>query len=253
MSTSASSTSRVSPELRAQFQNEGFFVLPAVVPTEHLAMMREECGRFIAAYDAEMDAAGVTQQGINIKGSRYFIANRYKGSRLGEFIFSELMAEICRATLGDTAYLFWEQFVVKGPEKGAKFSWHQDSGYVGTPHKPYITCWVTLDDVTEANGTVYILPYSRAGSRELQPHVKNPETNDLEGYFGADPGDPVIVPAGSIAVFSSHVFHRSGFNTTPHWRRVYLPQYSAEPIRRADGSLAGFADPFLAGGRRVAT
>jgi len=147
--------------------------------------------------------------------------------------------------------LFWEQFVVKGPEKGTKFSWHQDSAYVGTPHRPYITCWVTLDDVSVANGTVYLLPYSRHGTREVVPHTQQPGSNDLEGYFGADPGDPVIVPAGSIACFSSTVLHRSGFNTTPNWRRVYLPQYSAEPLRRPDGSLAAFAEPFIVDGKRV--
>lgn len=26
------------------------------------------------------------------------------------------------------------------------------------PHKPYLTCWCTLDDVSEENGTVYVLP-----------------------------------------------------------------------------------------------
>ena len=235
---------------RKQFRDEGFFVLPGVVPATHLAMMREVCGEFIAAYDAEMDAAGVAQQGINTKGSRYFIANRHKGTRLTEFIYSDLMAEVCRATLGDDAYLFWEQFVVKGPEKGAKFSWHQDSAYVGTPHRPYITCWVTLDDVSEANGTVYLLPYSRAGTREVVPHKSAPVTGELEGYFGSDPGDPIIVPAGSLACFSSTVLHRSGFNRTPNWRRVYLPQYSAEPLRRPDGKLAAFAEPFLVNGER---
>jgi ectoine hydroxylase-related dioxygenase (phytanoyl-CoA dioxygenase family) len=247
---SATLSGLISEKDRQQFRDEGFFVLPGVVPPAHLAMMREVCGRFIATYDAEMEAAGQTHQGINIKGSRYFIANRHKGTRLTEFIYSDLMAEICRATLGDNAYLFWEQFVVKGPEKGSKFSWHQDSAYVGTPHRPYITCWVTLDDVSEANGTVYLLPYSRAGSREVFPHKQNEESHDLEGYFGNDPGDPVLVPAGSIAVFSSTVLHRSGFNRTPNWRRVYLPQYSAEPLRRPDGKLAAFAEPFLVNGER---
>lgn len=240
----------ITAQQRRQFRDEGYLVLPGVVPPAHLAMMRDVCGDFIRTFDAEMDAAGVTQQGINIKGSRYFIANRHQGTRLGEFIYSDVMEQVCRATLGDNAYLFWEQFVVKGPEKGAKFSWHQDSAYVGTPHRPYITCWVTLDDVTEANGTVYLLPYSRAGTREVVPHRKNPDTNDLEGYFGDDPGDPVTVPAGSIACFSSTVLHRSGFNTTPHWRRVYLPQYSAEPLLRPDGKLAAFAEPFLVNGER---
>jgi len=246
----ATPASPVSSALRQQFRDEGYFVLPGVVPPTQLAMMREVCGEFIAAYDAEMDAAGVTQQGINTKGSRYFIANRHKGTRLTEFIYSDLMAEVCRATLGDNAYLFWEQFVVKGPEKGAKFSWHQDSAYVGTPHRPYITCWVTLDDVTEANGTVYLLPFSRAGTREVVPHKAAPESGELEGYFGSDPGDPVIVPAGSIACFSSTVLHRSGFNRTPNWRRVYLPQYSAEPLRRPDGKQIAFAEPFLVNGER---
>jgi ectoine hydroxylase-related dioxygenase (phytanoyl-CoA dioxygenase family) len=30
-----------------------------------------------------------------------------------------------------------------------------------------LTCWIALDDVTEANGTVYLLPYSRAGTRDV--------------------------------------------------------------------------------------
>ncbi|MEO6876076.1 MAG: phytanoyl-CoA dioxygenase family protein [Opitutaceae bacterium] len=249
---SATLQNLVSEQNRKQFRDEGYFVLPNVVPAAHLAMMREVCGEFIAAYDAEMESAGQTFQGINIKGSRYFIANRHKGTRLPEFIYSDLMAEICRATLGDNAYLFWEQFVVKGPEKGAKFSWHQDSAYVGTPHKPYITCWVTLDDVNEANGTVHLLPYSRAGTRDVLPHKENPESHDIEGYFGSDPGDPVIVPAGSMAVFSSTVLHRSGFNRAPNWRRVYLPQYSPEPLLRPDGKLVAFAEPFLVNGERRA-
>ena len=104
---------------------------------------------------------------------------------------------------------------------------------------------MTLDDVTGANGTVYLLPYSRAGTREVVPHTKNPVSNDLEGYFGEDPGDAVIAPAGSIACFSSTVLHRSGFNRTPNWRRVYLPQYSAEPLQRPDGKLVAFAEPFI--------
>jgi ectoine hydroxylase-related dioxygenase (phytanoyl-CoA dioxygenase family) len=248
---SASPATLITEHQRQQFRDEGWFLLPGVVPAAHLEMMREVCGDFIRTYDAEMDAAGVTQQGLNMKGSRYFISLRHQGTRLSEFIYSDLMEQVCRATLGDSAYLFYEQYVVKGPEKGAKFSWHQDSAYVGTPHRSYLTCWITLDAVNEANGTVYLLPYSRHGTREVVPHQQNPETHDLEGYLGDDPGDPVIAPAGSIACFSSTVLHRSGFNRSPGWRRVYLSQYSAEPLLRPDGQLAAFAEPFIVDGKRV--
>jgi ectoine hydroxylase-related dioxygenase (phytanoyl-CoA dioxygenase family) len=73
------------------------------------------------------------------------------------------MADITTACFGSEVYLFNEQWVVKGAEKGMKFGWHQDSGYIkfeegDTRHKPYVTCWCTLDDVTEENGTVICFP-----------------------------------------------------------------------------------------------
>lgn len=247
-------TALISPAQLEAWDRDGFFVLESVVPEEQLEMLRELVRENIEALDAEMDARGVDRLGINSKGSRYFF-HSYKDeeTRAGEFIFSELMAEVTRATLGDNVYLFNEQYVVKAAEKGEPFSWHQDSGYVGFPeHKPYLSCWVTLDDVSEENGTVYLLPYERAGTRDFIPHDTDESNNDLVGYRGDDPGIPVICPAGSIACFSSTVFHRSGANTTDKMRRIYLPQYSCEPIVRPDtGALWGQAIPFVQNGVRV--
>jgi ectoine hydroxylase-related dioxygenase (phytanoyl-CoA dioxygenase family) len=249
--TTSAPTSRVSDAQRRQYHDEGYFILERAISPDVLEMLRGECSAFIAKRNGEMDAAGVNELGSDIRDNRYFIANRYRESgRLPEFIFGDLMADICRAALGREAYLFYEQWVVKGAEKGVKFSWHQDSGYVKASHDPYVTCWSTLDDVDETNGTAYLLPYSRAGTRTRVEHVR--VGRDLVGYHGDDPGDPVVVPAGSVAVFSSVCFHRSGENRSPRMRRVYLTQYSAKPIVRADGNLSALADPFLRDGRRVA-
>jgi ectoine hydroxylase-related dioxygenase (phytanoyl-CoA dioxygenase family) len=246
-------SSLISDAQKQQYREEGYFILERVIPAEHLEILRRECGRFIDLINADMDRAGVRVQGLNHRDSRYFIAKRFRESDLlPRFLFSDLMAAICRATLGGEAYLFWEQYVVKCAEVGMEFNWHQDSGYVGHDHRPYVSCWCALDDMTEANGTVYILPYSRAGTRDRGEHVRQEGSNDLVGYHGDDPGVPVIVPAGSIAVFSSVTFHRSGANRTGAVRRVYLPQYSAEPILKRDGSgLWGLAEPFLESGERV--
>ncbi len=221
-----------------------------------LSMLREECSYYLGYYDALMDTKGVQTENLSHRGKRYFINNRYRlSTRLWQFIFSDLMAEVAKATVGDDAYLFHEQWVVKGAEQGMKFSWHQDSGYVKwydptTSHKPYVTCWCTLDDVNEENGTVYLLPHSRAGTRgQIVDHTKEEGTNDLIGYTGSDPGDAVIVPAGSIVAFDSFVFHRSGPNKTERMRRsIFLstaprpsiaPTASPGPSQRPSSRTAG--------------
>ena len=249
MSNTVTPSRTVSEDQINQFQQEGYFVLESVVPPEHLEILRAEAQGAIDRTNAEMDRLGTDQVNTSVRGKRYFSHHCYEEKpELGEFIFSPLMADICRATLGETAYLFWNQYVIKCADKQSAFSWHQDSGYVGHPnHKPYLTCWITLDDVNEENGTVYLLPYSHLGIRTYVQHEVSERTHDLVGYFGTDRGIPVIAPAGSIAAFSSHVFHSSGANLTQRMRRVFLAQYASEIIMSKDGTKpwAGNSEPFL--------
>jgi hypothetical protein len=241
---------RVTEDQKRDYREKGFFLLERVIPESHLEILRETAADYIASIHAEMDAQGTDVIGINHRNNRYFICNKWKSSpRMGEFIFSDYMADICRATLGSEAYLFHEQYVIKAAERGMKFAWHQDSGYVGHPHREYLSCWCALDDMSVENGTVFMLPYDRAGGKTVTEHQHEAGSNDLVGYFGDDPGVPIICPAGSIAVFSSVCFHRSNPNTTNRMRRVYLAQYSAEPLMdREKTRLAALADPFLTNG-----
>lgn len=244
----------VSEGQKQQYARDGYFVLERVIPDHFLDMLRSKCQLAIDLADAEMDRLGTDSNRLNHRGKRYFRSGMHETDPdLNEFLFSDLMAEVCRATLGENAYLFNEQYVIKGADTGMKFSWHQDSGYVGYPnHKPYLSCWCALDDMSEENGTVRIMPFTRVGIRSFVKHIQEEGSNDLIGYFGDDPGVAAIVPAGSIVVFSSVNFHCSGSNTTSNMRRSYLAQYSAEPLLSADGnSLWRSAEPLLLNGENA--
>ncbi len=247
-------TGLVTSEHLAQYEKEGYFVLEGVLTDDQLELLRGGAQYSIDKLDAEMDEAGVDRIGINARGRRYFSNMIYKDRpELRQFLFSDTMAQICEATLGKDAYLFWEQYVIKAGDPDTSFAWHQDSGYVDEDHEPYLTCWIALDDVTEENGSVYLLPYSRSGIKSYIKHIPDPVTNDKVCYFGSDPGVPMTAPAGSIVVFSSVVIHRSGPNLTDKMRRVYLAQYSGEVITFKDGKTpAGSFDHFLEGGDVVA-
>ena len=265
----------IGEEHRRQFREEGYFLLPGALPLATVDALRAVCDHYIAEFneseplgdaDDTPDHEGeiytrVNAEGrrfraniLNIKDDRYFLEQRHdENATVRDFVFGSLMAEICRATLGPQAYFHFEEFVVKYPRGGSSFSWHQDGAYVSKHRLPYMSVWCALDAASEENGTLYVLPYSRAGTRELVEHVRAPGRHDKVGYTGDDPGEPAILPAGGVAVFSSMVLHRSGTNTSGAVRRAFLAQYSAEPILTEDGSKPWHsADPFLDDGRRVA-
>lgn len=235
-----------------QYREQGYFVLPSLLPAEVVDMLREECAWAVSLVEQAMDAAGRDAWGLNHRHRRYIVPLQYKRSaRLPGFLFGDLLAAMCRATLGGDAYLFLEQFVIKGAGDGMRLGWHQDAGYLPFESPPYVTGWIPLDDVDEANGTIHVLPYDRAGTRDRIPHQREPASGDRIGYAGPDPGIPVIAPAGSLVVFSSTLLHRSGENRSAEPRRAYIVQYSAEPIYERDGGLRHFADPMLRAGQRV--
>jgi hypothetical protein len=220
------------------FAREGYAVFERVLIGDALELLRAECDAFVDRENQRMDALGVDTIGISHRGKRYF-ANECQRERpsLRSVLFGRVMADICRATLGPDAYFFFDQYVVKGPEGGLPFSWHQDSGYVvgnGGPadHAPYLTCWCPLDDATVENGTVRVLPFSRAPqSRDaILPHDRQPGTNDLVGWPGEEAGVTVEAPAGSVVAFSSRLLHATGANRTDRPRRVYLAQYTPEAM-----------------------
>jgi ectoine hydroxylase-related dioxygenase (phytanoyl-CoA dioxygenase family) len=132
-------------------------------------------------------------------------------------------------------------------------AWHHDGGYVlGHAHDPYLSIWIALDDMSEHNGTLAVLPRGRAGRDEIVEHVRDGPTNDFVGYHGDDPGDVIAVPAGSVVAMSSTTFHRSGPNTSPVPRRAFLVSYSSTPITTGEGQLWNQAEPAVRGGTRVA-
>jgi ectoine hydroxylase-related dioxygenase (phytanoyl-CoA dioxygenase family) len=241
----------VTPAHARLFHSEGWFVIESALDASELETLRNECQRLVDERDVEMTRLGVDTLDLCHRGRRYFLHAYTTSPAVRRFLFCELMTDVARAALGDNVYLFNEQYVLKAAEQGMPFSWHQDSGFIPYPHRRYLTCWIPLDDVTESNGTVHLLPYSRAGTRDVVEHHRDHQTNDLIGYSGPDPGDPLILPAGSIVAFSSTLLHRTGPNTSDQPRRVYIAQYTAEPLLSEDRSRPRhLAEPLLIAGLR---
>ena len=71
-----------------------------------------------------------------------------------------MAASICRAAIGDDAFLYSEIFVCMAPHNEHGWIWHQDSSYldyVGCGHyPPNLGVWVALDDITTERGALRV-------------------------------------------------------------------------------------------------
>ena len=208
---------------RAAFRKTGWAMAGQVTPAT-LATLRDVCDRLMA----KPPEAG---QDISLGSTRQFLAQAHaRDPELAEVVLGAELREIAARYLGTAPLLFNEQFVVKGPRTGAPFAWHQDGGYVGFDHAPYLSVWIALDEISEANGPVYFLPRNLDTAPQVDPHVWDEDSKERVGYRGSEPGTPALVPEGGVVVFSSLTLHRSSANQTDAPRRAYLAQYSSEPI-----------------------
>jgi phytanoyl-CoA hydroxylase len=216
---------------REQFERDGFFVLESVFTRGEMDDLAGHIEKYQQKHEEALRAAGGTSS----------------ISRAGEITFTDHLAEhddsikafckrpefvaISTQMLGPDIDLYWNQSVFKLPEGTRDFPWHQDDGYTPVEPSPYLTLWLALNDATPENGCISVLPGSH--KRGLVPHEPSPI--GLVCYSNDEPDQGVRVPvtAGSMAVFSSLTFHKSGPNTSNGPRKAYVIQYSKSPLRHA--------------------
>ena len=125
--------------------------------------------------------------------------------------------------------LFTTQALMKPAFHGSIVSWHQDSAYWTSVSPPaLVSCWTALDDATEENGCMRMLPGSY--KKGLWPH----ERRDFLHAQGVDVSQavPIVLKAGSCSFHHSLTVHGSLENKTPYRRRGLATSYM-----RADSKL----------------
>ena len=214
---------------RDTYLSTGYVVLRDLLADNELADLQEVCDSLLM--EPPDDDNGGKSHDIGRGHDRRFLRHRHEDQpALRDFVLGAQMKRLASTFVGGHPHLFNEQFVVKGPKTGASFAWHQDSAYVGFAHEPYVTLWMALDDTTVENGAVFILPRDLNEDRSIVAHLWDTEGKELVGYSGDHPGEPALVPAGSVVAFSSVTLHRSSANVTDRPRRGFIAQYSSEPI-----------------------
>ncbi|HEY1963030.1 MAG TPA: phytanoyl-CoA dioxygenase family protein [Rhizomicrobium sp.] len=233
---------RVTPEQKAQFDRDGFFILRNAFTPAEVAAVEAAIDPLEREHEQLLRANGKTNA-ISSADAITFTGHIVKKSPvLRAFAAHPAICDVCHDLIGDDVRLYWDQSVYKKSGKPQEFPWHQDNGYTYVEPQQYLTFWIPLVDVDVDNGCPWIAPgLHRLGTLE---HWATPlGYRCLENVPDAVPAEGKV---GDAIVFSSLAPHRTGPNLKQGTvRKAYILQYApdgAEAIMK-DGSHVPQSDP----------
>ena len=157
----------------------------------------------------------------------------------------------------DLLLLATDFFVKQGDPTSESFvAWHQDSTYWGLQPPEAHTAWIALDDSTEENGSMRVIPGSHHNG--LVMHGNSSRKGNLlsinqeipDELVETEKAEHVNLKAGEISIHDGRVFHSSMPNRSTNRRAGLTVRFITPNVKQTkNNSLGGFYKPILVAGR----
>ncbi|UTW10605.1 ectoine hydroxylase [Marinobacterium rhizophilum] len=260
----------IAPELIAQYERDGYLVIPELFSAAEVAAMQAELERLRS--DPEVLASDEAIRELHSGALRsLFEIHRHDGL-FAQLACEERIAGVARFILGGDVYVHQSRMNLKPGFAGREFYWHSDfeTWHVedGMPRMRALSCSVLLTDNDSNNGPLMLVPGSHRhfigcvgetpenhyqySLRRQQVGV--PDDASLSRIIGRFGIDTATGPAGSVVFFDCNTLHGSNSNITPAPRsnlfyvfnhidnRLQAP-FCAQPPRPAFVAERGPAEP----------
>jgi len=208
------------------YEEHGYVVLEAILNADELAEIREALDRILSSSPTGRNEF----EGLQTQRIYTLVARGKVFERLVEH--PAVIALVERQLL--PGYLLTaSQAIVLAPGETPQPVHTDDSFYVIPRPRPEIsvsTMWA-IDDFTEENGATEVISGShRWGDDQLIDNYYGDDSLQLPKEY-ASLIEPVVMPAGSCAVFAGTLLHRGGGNRSRRVRTAISNQY-CEPWAR---------------------
>ena len=243
-------TPTITEEQRRQLEDDGYVVLENVFTLNEMTDLAGHIETYQVKHQKHLEETSGAE-GISRANEILFTDHlAEKDDNIRAFCTRPEFVGITTQLLGPDIDLYWNQSVFKHPEGKKEFPWHQDDGYGLVEPSPYLTLWLALNDATEENGCISVLP--RSHKQGVVEHRSSPIGHICYDNDAPDQGIKVPMKAGSMAVFWSRTFHKSGPNVSDGSRKAYVIQYSHAGLRNGyNGELFEGLIPIARDGQTV--
>ena len=252
----------------AQYRRDGYLVLPKFFRTDVLRTIYQRIQQITDDALASDDYSSILEVEPESLPDEIVARRIYNPYDLHEdfrkMANDEKLVDCVEALIGPNINLQHSKLNMKPPNVGSVVEWHQDLAYFPHTNDDLITLLVYLDDATEENGCLRVLPRHHThffDHATPDGQFAGMITEDMEsGQFG----QPVALeaPAGSVIFMHCITPHQSNTNRSKKPRRTLIFEYRAtdsyaiycgdmaniaqvsdRPIRGTTGQYARFAGP----------
>lgn len=210
----------------ADYQRDGFVVLPNCYSAEEVAALRADTERLCRVSECETifrERSGAVRSLFRVHETDGPVASpQYRALARTPRVLRPVM----QLQDSDEIYISHTKVNTKSALEGSGWLWHQDFGYWvhdGYPQDDMVTALVLLSDTQEIHGSLYMIPGShRLGLQDHYldesqvPHqlpqraVQIPRLKEILA-MSPDPV-PIVGKAGTLVLFHCLTIHGSGAN-----------------------------------------
>ncbi len=231
----------LTPHQIAQFQQQGFLVLPAFTAAEYcqqvLSFAQQQLDAVVLPIEYEADTrypgAPVSRDAEGGQTARRLLQAYARSPLLADWATQADLAQVLTQLLGigvRMSQVHHNCIMTKQARFSSLTGWHRDSRYWHFQKPELISAWLALRDEKIENGCLLVLP----GSHRWQV-----EAGQLDGaqFLRADvPANQALlvqaisVPLqqGDVLLFSSNLFHAAGCNQTGQTKFSMVFTYRAQ-------------------------
>ena len=246
-------------EQRAQFQRDGYLVLPGFKSAADIARLRERAGQIVDAFDPGQSRSIFTTQNQETASDAWFLgsdntvrcffeeeafddAGQLRQAKelsinkighamhdldpvFGAFSRGPDLEAVARGLGLVKPRIYQSMYIFKQPGIGGEVRWHQDATFFDTDPISVTTFWFALEDATIDNGCLWVEPGGHLGPLR-ERFLRNGDDIRMEKLDATPwPDDSVAVPleakAGSLVCFHGLLPHYSAPNRSPVSRHAY--------------------------------